>query len=207
MNDKEQVLVVPSEAIKFEGISLDLNQVFNSKCRFLYREQAEQDPNFKQIIPYAIICRADQLLSYKRGKAGDESRLHAKRSIGVGGHINLIDTRTQLGCLCEGQVGLKTIIDTAVHRELNEELNFDLSDIQDKRIMGLVNEDVTEVGTVHVGVIYYIELRPHATVHPKEDAIDNLIFINPFDVVTSKLKFAEYEGWSQICLDNISLIL
>ena len=47
----------------------------------------EEDPCFKQVIPYLIIERDNGILVYQGTKAGD-ARLHDRMSIGVGGHIN-----------------------------------------------------------------------------------------------------------------------
>ncbi len=45
---------------------------------FLPRAQAENDPSYKQIIPYALIVHGDTVLHYVRGKKAGEQRLVAK---------------------------------------------------------------------------------------------------------------------------------
>ena len=52
------------------------------------RSRAEEDPAFKQIIPYAVFTSGEKILHYVRGAKSGEKRLVSKGSIGVGGHIN-----------------------------------------------------------------------------------------------------------------------
>ncbi len=56
----------------------------------------EDDPSFKQLIPYVLFRWTDadgtvHLFEYLRGSGQGERRLHAKRSVGVGGHISSLD--------------------------------------------------------------------------------------------------------------------
>ena len=55
---------------------------------FMPRSEAETDPTFKQIIPYALLTHAGRVLHYVRGKKAGEQRLVAKGSLGIGGHMN-----------------------------------------------------------------------------------------------------------------------
>src|SRR5918996_5528386 len=71
------------EAEKYLSVILSRGNNF-----FLPRAQAEQDPAYKQIIPYALIAFEDRVLYYVRGKKAGEQRLVAKGSIGIGGHMN-----------------------------------------------------------------------------------------------------------------------
>src|SRR5690349_19773863 len=98
MADKsgERVLVVPTAVFHelglFQGFrpeAADLLPQLLDPRHVSYRPRAEMenDPTFKQIIPYVILRWRDQLFHYMRGKRGTESRLQALRSIGVGGHI------------------------------------------------------------------------------------------------------------------------
>ena len=48
---------------------------------FLERDLAEEDPGYKQIIPYAIFHHDGRFLHYVRGKKSGEQRLAAKGSI------------------------------------------------------------------------------------------------------------------------------
>src|SRR2546423_15475371 len=55
---------------------------------FFPRVQAENDPTYKQIIPYVLLAFEDKVLCYVRGKKAGEQRLVAKGSIGIGGDTN-----------------------------------------------------------------------------------------------------------------------
>src|SRR2546421_8900151 len=58
---------------------------------FIPRPEAESNPAYKQIIPYALIVFQNTVLHYVRGKKAGEQRLIAKGSIGVGGHMKETD--------------------------------------------------------------------------------------------------------------------
>ena len=98
----EEILVIPrslfDELGAFQGIETDveryLDAILDPKNNFFIdRGAAEEDPSFKQLIPYCLFKHGDRYLHYVRGKSGGESRLHAKGSVGIGGHINPVDTR------------------------------------------------------------------------------------------------------------------
>src|SRR5204863_9297293 len=110
---------------------------------FLPRAAAERDPDYKQIIPYAIIAHGDRVLYYVRGKKAGEQRLVAKGSIGIGGHMN--DCDESLFAWDEEAYR------AGVEREVNEEIRIEIS--FDDRIVALLNDDSTEVGRVHLGLV------------------------------------------------------
>src|ERR1022692_3416989 len=113
---------------------------------FLQRAQAENDPTHKQIIPYAILAFENKVLYYVRGKKAGEQRLVAKGSIGIGGHINDEDhTLFAFGAQA---------FQDAVRREVCEELS--IQGAFDARPAGLINDDSTEVGQVHFGVVHVL---------------------------------------------------
>ena len=94
----EQVLVVPRplfdsigtfQGIRTHGLEAAIDRLLDPENHFFMdREEAEADPTHKQLIPYLVVRSGDRVLCYTRGKSGGESRLHAKMSIGIGGHIN-----------------------------------------------------------------------------------------------------------------------
>ena len=98
--EDENVLVVPRDLFdeigSFQGINLNITKYLptflqSSNNFFMPREQAEEDPQYKQIIPYALFRHEDKLLRYVRGKKSGEQRLASKSSVGIGGHINQDD--------------------------------------------------------------------------------------------------------------------
>ncbi|MFT7462612.1 MAG: putative NUDIX family phosphoesterase, partial [Pseudohongiellaceae bacterium] len=108
---------------------------------FVERPWAEQDSSFKQIIPYVVMVHGDDVLLLQRKKAGGESRLHGKLSIGVGGHINPID----------GDEGL-SVLEEGCRRELTEELNIETPYTLEAK--GAINDESGDVGSVHFGLVY-----------------------------------------------------
>src|SRR5947208_2350411 len=77
----------------FQGLNLDVERYLpelTSPSRLVYRNrsEAEQDKRYKQLIPYVLIICNGRILRYRRGRGGQETRLHGLYSIGVGGHIS-----------------------------------------------------------------------------------------------------------------------
>ena len=152
----------------------------------------EQDPGFKQLIPYVIFCYRDgqgrrTVFQYTRGTGQGEGRLHRKRSVGIGGHISMVDSRPST--LDPYRVGMK--------RELEEEVFIDTP--YTDRCVGLINDDLTEVGRVHLGVVHCFDVERPA-VRPREPEILESGF-RPVEELLPNL--AEFESWSQICLEAL----
>lgn len=197
----EEVLVIPrallDEIGAFSGIrSGDIEPAISrlldpANHFFMDRATAEDDPTHKQIIPYCIIRCGDRILNYTRGKAGGEARLHALRSVGVGGHINPIDTGG-------GRTG-PDAYQAAVERELSEELIFEVP--HQNRIIGLLNDESNPVGQVHLGIVHLIDVESDA-VHSNEDALADLTF-TPLADLNGPL-FDRLETWSQACIRHLA---
>jgi predicted NUDIX family phosphoesterase len=96
----------------------------------------EQDPTHKQIIPYLVLRDGDSYFLMRRTRAGADQRLHDRWSIGVGGHMNPGD---------DGLLG-------GLRREWREELDADFEPAFEP--LALLNDDTTEVGAVHLGVVF-----------------------------------------------------
>jgi predicted NUDIX family phosphoesterase len=196
----EQVLVVPRalfdsigsfQGIRTHGVEAAMARLLDPENHhFMDREAAERDPSYKQLIPYCVIRCKSAILSYTRGKSGGEERLHAKVSVGVGGHINPIDTGM-------GRTG-PDAYHAAVERELHEELVFEIS--HTNRIAALLNDDSNDVGRVHLGVIHIIDVE-NTRVSAREDALANLSF-NELVELKGPL-FPNLEAWSQHVIGDI----
>jgi predicted NUDIX family phosphoesterase len=160
---------------------------------FLSRAQAENDPTHKQIIPYALLACGDKVLFYVRGKKAGEQRLVAKGSSGIGGHMN------------EGDESLFALDEAAyragVEREVNEEIEIDTK-FEDK-IVALLNDDTTEVGRVHLGVVHVFKLA-EPKVEKREAMITNLAFLGKDELLARR---ESLETWSQLCLDSLERLL
>lgn len=151
---------------------------------FLDRAAAEDDPSHKQLIPYCVFKCGERVLHYTRGKAGGENRLHAKLSVGVGGHINPVD-------MGEGRRGAAAYY-AAVAREIEEEL--EIEGDYEMRVIGLLNDDSNPVGQVHLGVVHLVELDSDV-VTSREDALTDLAWAT-LPVLDSEM-FERLETWSQ----------
>lgn len=103
---------------------------------FRPRSDVEDDPSFKQVIPY--LCLRDGALVYlmRRTRAGGDPRLHDRWSIGVGGHVNPGD---------DGPLG-------GLLREWREEIDADF--VPRFEAVGLLNDDDDPVGAVHLGLVF-----------------------------------------------------
>jgi predicted NUDIX family phosphoesterase len=157
----------------------------------------EQDPSFKQLIPYVIFrhqgaAGVTHLFQYTRGKGQGESRLHAKRSIGVGGHISADDA-------AQPNTAQASAYEEGMRRELEEEVIIDSP--YRGRMVGLINDDETEVGRVHLGVVHILDVE-HPAVQPREQDLLDARF-QPLDQLIPTLE--QFETWSQICLRALFL--
>ena len=160
---------------------------------FLSRAAAEIDPTHKQIIPYAILACGGRVLHYVRGKKAGEQRLVSKGSIGIGGHMN--DEDESLFAWDEHAYR------AGVEREVNEEV--EISTGVEDRIVALLNDDTTEVGRVHLGVVHVFRLA-EAKVQKREAMITNLAFLNKSELENRR---DSLETWSQICVDHLDRLL
>ncbi|MBL9151313.1 MAG: hypothetical protein JNK37_02455 [Verrucomicrobiales bacterium] len=196
----ENILVIPralfDELGAFQGLCLEperyLPAILNpANNLFIPRDDAEEDPGYKQIIPYAIFRFQDRYLHYVRGGGSGEKRLAAKGSIGIGGHINAEDYHAQSHLD-------KDTYTIGVEREIDEELN--LTGPLTQRIVALINDDSNPVGQVHLGVVHLFDLSsPEVT--SNEDNITELAFLS-LDELTARRD--RLETWSQHCLDGLA---
>lgn len=197
----EQVLVVPRalleeighfEGIRTQGLDAAVARLLDPANHFFMdRAAAEDDPSHKQLIPYCVFRCGDRILHYTRGKSGGESRLHAKISVGVGGHVNPVDTGG-------GKTGPHAY-HAAVTREIEEEL--DLPEEHGHRIIALLNDDSNAVGQVHLGIVHLIDLKSTA-VASREDALAELGF-SPLAELDGP-RFERLETWSQFCIRHLA---
>lgn len=199
--DAERVLVVPTllfrEVGYFQGFNTDvspyLKRLLNGDhVTYLPRGEMEQDASFKQLIPYVVFRYVDQagemhVFSYRRGKGQGEKRLQTKLSIGVGGHISTTDHRLDMHeTYAEG-----------MRRELDEEVTIECQ--YRDRIVGMINDDETDVGKVHLGIVHLADVES-PSVFPREEGITEARFTPCSELLT---RCDEMESWSRICLEGL----
>lgn len=199
---EEMVLVVRRALLEelgiFQGLNFEVDRYLPALLArannfFMPRSAAEADPAFKQIIPYALLVHEGRVLHYVRGKKAGEQRLAAKGSLGIGGHMN------------DGDEGLFALDRAAylagVEREVSEELEIEAT--FDDRIVALLNDDTTEVGRVHLGVVHVFTLAADA-VRKREAMITSLEFLDRAQLLAAR---GRMETWSQICVDHLDRLL
>lgn len=200
MPAEEQVLVVERKVLEqagmFQGLTLDVQRYLPSLFasgvpRFLPRSRAEKDPSHKQLIPYVIIACGGKCLSYVRGKRAGETRLVGLRSIGIGGHINP-DDRTLFS------TDFRDAYRTAVEREVAEEISVETPHAD--TVVALLNDDSTEVGQVHLGIVHCWTLDA-PRVSRREQVITQMSFMDPAELREVR---DSMESWSQFCVDRLA---
>jgi predicted NUDIX family phosphoesterase len=186
----ESVLVVPRAALMGErgwrGV-LDRGAVpylaaIARKGRFAPRAAMETDPRFKQVIPYLVLRDRGDYFLMRRTRAGVDARLHDRYSIGVGGHVN------------PGDVDLAG----GLSREWAEEL--DAPFVPEFRFVGLLNDDGTDVGRVHVGVVYVADAEGRSVSVRERHKLEGG-FASASDVLAVHERM---ETWSQLAFDFVS---
>lgn len=199
---EEMILVVRRALLEklgiFQGLEFDVARYLPALLSrehnfFMPRSEAENDPAFKQIIPYVLLTHGGRVLHYVRGKKAGEQRLVAKGSIGIGGHMNDAD---------EGLFALdEAAYLEGVRREVCEELHVETR--FENRIAALLNDDSNAVGQVHLGVVHVFRLET-AAVRKREAMIVNPGFLSPEEL---RARRENLETWSQICLDSLDALL
>ena len=199
---EEHILVVRRSLLDqlgaFQGLCFDVERYLPALLArennfFTPRAPAETNPDFKQIIPYVVLVHEGRVLHYVRGKKAGEQRLVAKGSIGIGGHMNDHD---------EGLFTFdRAAYDAAVQREVAEELR--LGAKYTNRIAAILNDDSTEVGRVHLGVVHVFQLESD-DVQKGEAMITELQFLDRAQLLASRNAL---ETWSQFCLDHLDRLL
>ena len=152
---------------------------------FMQREQAEQDPRYRQVIPYCLVRFEGQFLLMRRTKRGGEARLHNLYTLGVGGHINPQDLENG------GEQGF--VIFNAMRRELLEEIF--ITDYQAKPV-GLIVMNDSAVSDVHAGVVFVIDAGQSPSVRETEKLEGRLASKDEVQAVYEQL-----ESWSQLVWD------
>ena len=148
------------------------------------RGDMEEDPSYKQLIGYVLLkdANTNEVLVYKRLVGGGEARLHGKASVGIGGHMNEVEGKT-----------IFEMLKINAARELNEEVGVSEEEaLNNLHFIGLINDDKTEVGQVHIGVVYECKVDK-SKVEVKED--DTLVI--KWMTADEAKEEENYETWSE----------
>ena len=200
MATEERVLCFPRKLLEdlgvFQGLSLEIEKYLpavtsSEHILYLNRSDAEQDRRYKQLIPYVLVICQDKILRYRRGKGGQETRLHGLYSVGVGGHISEED---------HGLFSNRLGYHEGMRRELMEEVA--VAEVKDAAV-AVINDDSTEVGYVHFGVVHVMHVA-HETIVGRRSGIVAPEFIPMADALKD---LSAYESWSRFCLEHLELLL
>jgi predicted NUDIX family phosphoesterase len=186
----EQVLVVPRAALVpgegWLGVRPgDLGEAIDIVARdgfFVRRSEAEVDPALKQVIPYLVLRDGERWFLMRRTRAGGDARLHDRWSIGVGGHLNPGDGDVPGG----------------LAREWAEELIADFE--PDYSPVGLLNDDSTPVGAVHVGFVYVADARGRPVSIRETDKLEGSFATTPSVMAVRD----QMETWSRLAFDALA---
>ncbi|MBI2266634.1 MAG: phosphoesterase [Armatimonadetes bacterium] len=194
---EEQVLVVPRVRLfsgeAFFGFSggnpekyLAVVKAYRS---FRDRSSVEHDPSWKQIIPYVVLTWNDRIFATRRLSTQTEERLHNLISVGIGGHINP----------CDGTGD--DVLERAMLRELEEEMILPWK--PEASLAGFLNDDTTDVGSVHFGLVYRIECpAPDVAVRERDKMIGEFL---TFGEARSRVK--QMESWSRFVVEAPELVV
>ena len=195
---EELVFAIPTDQLwklisyKQKGLIKENSEVLQKIVhygRFHNRSVLEEDSSFKQIIPYAIISNNDSYYLFKRTSLQTEKRLHNKLSLGVGGHMNPVNTRE----LSE------EYLTNELKRELFEEIKLQNGcSIEEIDFIGFLNDDTISVGSVHIGLLYNIHVSSKDVVINETNKM-TAEWVNKYDLA----EFEEaMETWSKITFDH-----
>jgi predicted NUDIX family phosphoesterase len=155
--------------------------IISAEAGFRPRPEAEEDPSWKQVIPYLLLRDRGRFFLMRRTAAGGDARLHQRWSIGVGGHLGPGDATIEAG----------------LRREFEEELAADWR--PEPRLLGLLNDDSTPVGQVHLGVVFEAEAAGRAVAVRETHKLSGA-FVEPEAVLRG---YEHLETWSQLLFDFV----
>lgn len=183
----EKVLVIPDNKVRYYGdgpFYPDDDIEFCAKEDGLakYRWEVENDPSFKQLVVYAVLVDNDHNIFTTHRLAGD-SRLTGKYSVGTGGHVAPEESFTE-----------------ALFRELNEEVGLSPDNITSLNKAGFIYDSSSDVNSVHLGVIYIVNVTDPKFVEIKETEKLAGQWLNRGQLAML-LHSKQLESWSAIVCD------
>jgi len=185
-----------AEATEYAG---NFETVVRERGFFVEREYAERNPEWKQVIPYTIVTRGDEVLLLRRLAGGGDARLHDKLSIGVGGHINPEDLDG------DDSQSRSDPVAAGSRRELEEEL--EIEGEYTVRTVGILNDETNPVGAVHVGWLQVLDLETSGNARIREHDVLEGEFVSRNHLSSLLDEGANYETWSRLLVERLADIL
>lgn len=198
MTDSKRILICSADLIHkyfsfngYKNIEFErVKGIFKSiKFDFISRDSAENNEEFKQIIPYVVFKKDDKFLVYQRSIAVGEKRLAGLKSIGIGGHIEIIDADST-------KMDIWNIISNGMHREIDEEIGAEIE--KNISFVGIINDESNMVNKVHLGLVFLAKLKSlHVSSKSKE--FSSIFFCNASELSKN---IDEFETWSKHLIDS-----
>ena len=194
-NTTEQVLAVPTGLLRpyltqrgliSENIEAIMELILKHH-RFLPRPEAEKEPDWRQIIPYVVLCRGDEVFATQRLRGGTEARLHGLLSLGIGGHINPDTDGDGPDVLMRG-----------LSREIREEVAVQQLDLSALRFRGFINDDTNEVGKVHLGLFCTLDVTGEVQVRETKKLTGRWLYRRELSALSERM-----ETWSALILNEL----
>ncbi len=158
-------------------------KIIRAKHKFLSRGEVEDDPRYKQIIPYLVFENEGRIFVMRRKGSHTDRRLASKISIGVGGHINKQDVKSN------------DPVDWA-KREFEEEIEY--GGKLKTEFLGILNHDANDVGLVHVGLVFKV-VGDSADIKIRDEHKEGQLM----SMAELGKRYKAMETWSQIVYDHM----
>ncbi len=177
-------------AVLDEPAMADVLARIRTRGFFVERRHAEQDATLKQVIPYCVVARGGEVFLTRRTTKGGDARLFGKRSIGIGGHINPVDGADVLG------LGLRREVDEELHIEGDWTV----------RATGILNDDTTDVGSVHFGLVHVVRVNGDVRVKEEDKLVGGFLGSEELQRLCRDER-ATFETWSALLIDRLDDLL
>lgn len=232
MKHPQHILAFDKSAFGINGLEgfvrIAPKQFFESAGKSLFigrRAELESDERFGQVLPYIVLwtklSSGTKVFAYQRTKKVGEERLAGAISVGTGGHVDLLDVRSDDNSV----IDIVTTFAVAIARELNEEIGFAYEESREltfdamrtavaaqenrnifPRFAGMINDPSNEVGRVHYGCVFSLEIPRGYLPFCREEELESIGLVDPGLTLAIDSKSNHLENWSRIVLQNIDLI-
>jgi predicted NUDIX family phosphoesterase len=200
MKHQEHILAIDANCIETKGSDLQMISVEipSSEVIIGQRKKLEQDPRFRQIIPYVCLMHDGKIAAYTRTAKGGESRLHGKLSCGFGGHVDLADIEFDAD---NSVVDLTRTVKRAATREMFEEidLGFEVKESDIEILEQKIVSSESDVDAVHIGLVAIINVTSEQ-ITSKEDQLNIVGFLTAAEI----LEYPEIENWTRGLVEFLS---
>lgn len=170
---------------------------WDTPTQLINRAICETDESTLQFIPYIVLMNeSNKIFSYYRGGAGEESRLHSKVSIGLGGHVDEAVREEDE----DNEEALLHLMQREGARELDEEAGIKEASL---RFVALLVDPTDAVGRVHIGLLSIHHIKDAAALVLEADVIEKGNWIS-LDGLQDERVFSRLENWSKAVVMHLA---